>query len=132
MYSATVFPTPQLAERLAKAGRHVIQIHQQMGKFITLNRDLKVVAAKRDTALLQTHMDEREAYLAAEGLTVRSPTPEQEYRDRYFDRLHKQGVFKRPWLPFGEYLASKQKGGEAYAKRHDKPRPNLLSSGSTS
>ena len=31
-------------------------------------------------------------------------------------RLHKQGVFKRPWLPFGEYLASKQKGGEAYAK----------------
>ncbi len=26
MYSATVFPTPQLAERLAKAGRHVIQI----------------------------------------------------------------------------------------------------------
>ena len=29
-------------------------------------------------ALLQTHMDEREAYLAAEGLTVRSPTPEQD------------------------------------------------------
>lgn len=132
MYSATVFPTPQLAERLAKAGRHVIQIHQQMGKFIDLNRDLKVIATKRDTALLQTHMDEREAYLAAEGLTVRSPTPEQEYRDRYFDRLHKQGVFKRPWLPFGEYLASKQKGGEAYAKRHDRPRPNLLSSGSSS
>ena len=26
MYAATVFPTPQLAERLAKAGRHVIQI----------------------------------------------------------------------------------------------------------
>lgn len=31
-------------------------------------------------ALLQTHMDEREAYLAAEGLTVRSPTPEQDLR----------------------------------------------------
>lgn len=29
-------------------------------------------------ALLQTHIDEREAYLAAEGLTVRSPTPEQD------------------------------------------------------
>ncbi|CAK9079503.1 Pentatricopeptide repeat-containing protein PFL1605w [Durusdinium trenchii] len=127
MYSVSVFPTPQLAERLAKAGRHVIQIHQQIGKFISLNRDLKIAAAKRETALLQTHMDEREAYLAADGLTVRSPTPEQEYRDRYFDQLHKQGVFKRPWLPFGEYLASKQKGGEAYAKRHDKPRPNLLS-----
>ena len=32
-------------------------------------------------------------------------------------RLHKLGVFRRPWLPFGEYLVSKQKGGEAYAKR---------------
>eukprot|EP00913_Durusdinium_trenchii_P007118 g6694.t1 len=46
--------------------------------FISLNRDLKIAAAKRETALLQTHMDEREAYLAADGLTVRSPTPEQD------------------------------------------------------
>ncbi|CAJ1340960.1 unnamed protein product [Effrenium voratum] len=126
MYGAAVFPSPDLAERLAKAGRHVIQIHQLMGKFIALNRDLRVATAKRETALLQTHMDERDAYRAAEGLTVRSPTPEQDFRDKHFTRLHKLGVFRRPWLPFGEYLVSKQKGGEAYAKRRDKPRPNLL------
>lgn len=126
MYTVPVFPSPQLTERLARAGRHIIQIHHQIGKFIALNRDVKVASAKRETALLQTHMDERDTQRAAEGLTVRSPTPEQEFRDRYFDKLKKQGVFRRPWLPFGEYLVSKQKGGEAYARRHDKPRPNLL------
>jgi len=126
MYSVAVFPSPQLTERLAKAGRNVIQIHHLISKFITLNRDLKVSTSKRETALLQTHMDEREALLAADGMTVRDPTPEQEERDRHFKKLHEQGAFKRPWLPFGEYLVSKQKGGEAYAKRHDKPRPNLL------
>lgn len=98
-------------------------------RFITLNRDLKVVAAKRDTApvleglrmedlmvwldakqlavpnvpmiqkkpgckaLLQTHMDEREAYLAAEGLTVRSPTPEQ---DTTWESRSMGGGFPRP------------------------------------
>ncbi|CAE7681431.1 unnamed protein product [Symbiodinium sp. CCMP2592] len=126
MYTVPVFPSPQLTERLARAGRHIVQIHHQIGKFIALNRDVKVASAKRETALLQTHMDERDTYRAAEGLTVRSPTPEQEFRDRYFDKLKQQGVFRRPWLPFGEYLVSKQKGGEAYARRHDKPRPNLL------
>eukprot|EP00933_Yihiella_yeosuensis_P016042 TRINITY_DN13850_c1_g1_i1.p1 TRINITY_DN13850_c1_g1~~TRINITY_DN13850_c1_g1_i1.p1 ORF type:complete len:539 (-),score=113.12 TRINITY_DN13850_c1_g1_i1:123-1640(-) len=126
MYAVAVFPTPQLTERLARAGRHVIQIHHQIAKFVALNRDLKVSQVKRETALLQTHMDERETLLAADGVTVRDPTPEQAERDRYFKKLHQQGAFKRPWLPFGEYLTSKQKGGEAYAKRHDKPRPNLL------
>ncbi|CAE7541407.1 unnamed protein product [Symbiodinium microadriaticum] len=132
MYTVPVFPSPQLTERLARAGRHIIQIHHQIGKFIALNRDVKVASAKRETALLQTHMDERDTQRAAEGLTVRSPTPEQEFRDRYFDKLKKQGVFRRPWLPFGEYLVSKQKGGEAYARRHDKPRPNLLATSTSS
>lgn len=131
MHAAAVFPTPQLTERLAKAGRHVIQIHHLISKFITLNQQLKVSQAKRETGLLQTHMDEREVLLAADGLTVRSPTPEQEERDKYFKMMHKQGAFKRPWLPFGEYLVSKQKGGEAYAKR-DRPRPNLLAASSSS
>mmetsp|Transcript_1412 Transcript_1412/g.2198 ORF Transcript_1412/g.2198 Transcript_1412/m.2198 type:complete len:94 (-) Transcript_1412:86-367(-) len=91
-----------------------------------MNREDKVAEARRTTALLQTHMDEREAELAAIGKSSKDPTPEQQARKRHFESLKKRGFFKRPWLPFGEYLASKQKGGEAYAKRHDKPRPNLL------
>eukprot|EP00747_Dinoflagellata_sp_TGD_P224441 gnl/TRDRNA2_/TRDRNA2_96870_c1_seq1.p1 gnl/TRDRNA2_/TRDRNA2_96870_c1~~gnl/TRDRNA2_/TRDRNA2_96870_c1_seq1.p1 ORF type:complete len:619 (-),score=115.05 gnl/TRDRNA2_/TRDRNA2_96870_c1_seq1:121-1707(-) len=128
MYEARVFPTPQLTERLAKAGRHVIQIHMLIGKFIDLNRQAKSDEARRETALIQTHIDERELELAAEGRTVRTPTSEQKVRDQHFESLHKRGWFRKPWLPKGEYLATKQKGGEAYAKHpgRDKPRPNLL------
>lgn len=126
MYDARVFPTPQLADRLAKVGRHVIQIHELVGKFVALNRDEKLDSIQRDAALLQTRMDEREVELAAIGQTVDMPTPEQEARKKHFDYLRRRGWFKRPWLPFGDYVASKQKGGEAYAKRHDRPRPNLI------
>jgi len=124
--AARVYPSPQMATRLAKAGRHVVQIHLLVGRLLTMNREDKVVEVKRTTALLQTHMDEREAELAAMGKTSKDPTPEQEARKAHFESLKKRGFFKRPWLPFGEYVASKQKGGEAYARRHDKPRPNLL------
>jgi len=125
MYAAEVYPSPQLTDRLAKVGRRVIQIHLLVGKFIALNRDSKAAAAQRETALLQAHMDEREVELAALGQTTRMPTPQQQAREKHFDSLRKRGWFRRPWLPFAEYLASKQKGGEAYRKRHEL-RPNLL------
>ena len=66
MLVVSVFPSPQLAERLAKAGRNVIQslgfrrggflgpiprIHQLIGKFIALNKDAKIAEAKRETAV---------------------------------------------------------------------------------
>merc|ERR1712039_122991 len=128
MLEASVFPTPQLTERLAQVGRHVIQIHGLVAKLIALNKSTRVVSAKRETTLLQTHMDERELELASQGLTVRSPTPADEARTKHFDSLRKRGFFRRPWLPKGEYIASKRKGGEEYARKHDRPRPNILAS----
>jgi len=128
MLEASVFPTPQLTERLAQVGRHVIQIHSLVAKLIAVNKSTRVASAKRENALLQTHVDERELELATQGLTVRSPSPAQEARAKYFDSLHKKGFFRRPWLPLGEYIASKRKGGEEYARKHDKPRPNILAS----
>jgi len=125
---AQVYPTPRLAERLARAGRHVVQIHHLVGKILQANRQQKAVEVHREGALLQTHLDEREIELASEGKTVRDATPEQEVRSQFFRQMEKRGAFRRPWLPYGEYLASKAKGGEAYAKRHDRPRPNLLGS----
>merc|ERR1712039_846904 len=98
MLEAAVFPTPQLTERLAQLGRHVVQIHGLVAKLIALNKSVKVTSAKRDTALLQTHLDERELELATNGLTVRSPTPAQEARSKYFESLNKRGFFRRPWL----------------------------------
>ncbi|CAK0824371.1 unnamed protein product [Prorocentrum cordatum] len=126
MLSSKVFPTPQLTDRLAKVGRHVTQVHLLVARFVSLNKTAKVAEAKREKELLQTHMDERELELAAVGLTRKSPTPEQEVRTKHFETLHKRGFFRRPWLPYEEYKASKEKGGEAYAKRRDRPRPNLL------
>merc|ERR1712151_1439531 len=108
----------------AEAGRNVIQIHHLVGKFVALNKSMKVAEAKRETALLQTRIDEREIELAASGADVRTPTPEQEVRDKHFDALRKRGYFRRPWMPLGERRAQRQKGGEAYAQRHDRPRPN--------
>eukprot|EP00928_Gymnodinium_smaydae_P030010 TRINITY_DN22431_c0_g1_i1.p1 TRINITY_DN22431_c0_g1~~TRINITY_DN22431_c0_g1_i1.p1 ORF type:complete len:932 (-),score=247.40 TRINITY_DN22431_c0_g1_i1:150-2945(-) len=124
--AAKVFPTPQLADRLAKIGRHVTQIHLLVARLISANRESRVEVAKREAALIEANIQERELVLAEVGLSVRDPTPEQEARDRHFQSLRKRGWFRRPWLPIGEYLASKQKGGEAYAKKHDRPRPNLL------
>lgn len=128
MYEAEVFPTPDLTDKLAKVARHVLQVHELVGKLISLNKSVRVTEAKRETELLQTHIDERELILATQGLTSRSPTPAQEVRAKHFESLHKRGFFRRPWLPIGEYKASKDKGGEVYAARHDKPRPNILAS----
>lgn len=128
MYEAQVFPSPQLTERLAQAGRHVIQIHELVGKLISLNKTMRMTTARRENELLQTHIDERMVILASQGLTDRSPTPAQEARQAHFESLKKRGFFRRVWKPYGEYVASKAKGGEAYAKRHDRPRPNILAS----
>eukprot|EP00971_Amphidinium_carterae_P333197 6467793-Amphidinium_carterae.1 len=43
----------------------------RIGRLIALNRDKKAAEAKRETALLETHMDERNLELAVEGKTVR-------------------------------------------------------------
>lgn len=126
LYAAEVMPTPQLTERLAKTARHVAQIHLLVGKFLALNKTLKLQAIKRETARLQSRMDERDTLLAVEGKRSHDPTPEQEARKKNFEMLKKRGMLQRPWLPKGLQILNKQKGGEAFALRHDRPRPNLL------
>merc|ERR1712224_219982 len=59
MLEARVFPSPQLAEKLAIAGRTTIQIHHIVGKFVNLNRKLREKDARRNTDLILTHVDER-------------------------------------------------------------------------
>ena len=52
------------------------------------------------------------------GAHVRTPTPEQEARASHFKKLRKGGHYRKPWLPIGEYIMLKQKGGEPYARTH--------------
>jgi len=123
MIDAHVFPTPELASRLAKVGRQVLEIHRLIGKFIDLHKDHTTESAKRTQALLQAHVDERNLLLAVEGKRQLSPTPEQEVRKKYFQKLKDQGAFRRKWLPRYEYQQHKKKGGDLYSYKHDKPKP---------
>ncbi|KEP65065.1 UNVERIFIED_CONTAM: pentatricopeptide repeat domain-containing protein [Hammondia hammondi] len=130
MYALKVFPTPHLTDRLARVGREITAIHEMIGLFVKLQKQDVFDKNRKEQQLLQTQIDEHELKVFAErGVPLKGDvTPEQEVRQEFFDKQDKLkkakfGGNRRPWLPLGEFLQSKQKGGEAYAKRHDRPRP---------
>ncbi|KFH04764.1 pentatricopeptide repeat domain-containing protein [Toxoplasma gondii VAND] len=130
MYALKVFPTPHLTDRLARVGREITAIHEMIGLFVKLQKQDVFDKNRKEQQLLQTQIDEHELKVFAErGVPLKGDaTPEQEVRKEFFDKQDKLkkakfGGNRRPWLPLGEFLQSKQKGGEAYAKRHDRPRP---------
>eukprot|EP00397_Hematodinium_sp_SG-2012_P007329 GEMP01007373.1.p1 GENE.GEMP01007373.1~~GEMP01007373.1.p1 ORF type:complete len:811 (-),score=251.37 GEMP01007373.1:1107-3539(-) len=123
MYDAAIFPSPDLASRLAKVARHVLEIHRIVGKFIELHKEKTTGEAKRTQALLQAHVDERNLILAQEGKTTHTPTPEQEVRKKYFDSLKRKGAFRQVKLPWAEYNQLKRRGGDLYSYKRDKPKP---------
>ncbi|PHJ21869.1 pentatricopeptide repeat domain-containing protein [Cystoisospora suis] len=136
MYSLKVYPTPQLTARLVRVGRDITAIHHMIGLFIQLEKKEVYDQNRKTQQLIQTEIDEYELKTFQEkGVTIsgkgRNATPEQEVRKEFFKKKgklekEKYGGNRRPWLPLGEYLQSKQKGGEAYALKHDKPRPPLI------
>ncbi|CBZ52035.1 putative PPR repeat-containing protein [Neospora caninum Liverpool] len=130
MYALKVFPTPQLTDRLARVGREITAIHEMIGLFVKLQKQDVFDRNRKEQQLLQTQIDEHELKVFAErGVPLKGDrTPEQEVRKDFFDKQDKlkkakYGGNRRPWMPLGDFLQSKQKGGEAYAKRHDRPRP---------
>lgn len=133
MYALKVFPTPQLAARLIRVGRDITAIHQMVHLFIQLEKKEVYDENRKTQQLLQTEIDEFELKTFQEkgvGLGRANKTPEQEVREEFFKKKdreakEKYGGNRRAWLSLGEYLQSKQKGGQAYASKHDKPRPPL-------
>ncbi|PFH36480.1 pentatricopeptide repeat domain-containing protein [Besnoitia besnoiti] len=130
MYALKVFPTPQLTDRLARVGREITAIHEMIGLFVKLQKQDVFEKNRKEQQLLQTQIDEHELKVFANrGVTLRADhTPEQEVRKEFFDKQDKAkkakyGGNRRPWMPLGEFLQSKQKGGENFAKKHDRPRP---------
>jgi len=126
MLAAKVFPTVDLIDRLAKVGRTVLEIHQLVGQFIDLNKEVTYRRAKRETDLVKLQIEEQQLRLAPDGLTFETPTPEQESRKRYFDSMKKKGLSDRPYLPYEEWKARKAKGGKYYAERSDRKRVPLV------
>ena len=126
MATAKVFPTPSQTENLAQAGKKIPQVHAAVARLVVAQRTETERVVLRRSALQELDVKEHEARLALEGKTPRTPTPEQEVRRKYFDNLKKQDGHSRPWLPLGQYHQLTKRGGELYAKRHDRRQPNLL------
>jgi len=118
-----VFPSPQIADRLAKVGRHVLEIHRLVQKFIDMNKLVTYNKVKKRQELLDAELQEYKLRCAKDGLKDGQTTAYLKARDKNFRTLKKQGAFKRPFLPIGEYHKHKKKGGDYYSRRVDKPKP---------
>lgn len=127
MYNHAVFPTPQLAARLAAVARDITEVHELMHLFVRLQQHRVYAQKQKDQMMLQTRIDEHElqVYRHHGKPNIRSnETEEQKARNKYFKIKDK--YLKEKWLPLKDFIANKQKGGEAYALRHDRPTPNLI------
>ncbi|XP_026190406.1 pentatricopeptide repeat-containing protein PFL1605w [Cyclospora cayetanensis] len=125
MYSHKVYPTPQLAARLAAVGREVVEIHELVNNLLRLQQHEVYERSRKEQMILQTQLDQHDLEVSRHGKpNIRSnETEEQKIRKEIFKKKDQQ---KKQWLPLGDYIQSKQKGGEAYARRHDRPTPNLI------
>ncbi|CDJ44452.1 Pentatricopeptide repeat-containing protein PFL1605w, related [Eimeria tenella] len=125
MYIHRVYPTPQLASQLAAAARQVTEVHLLLRNLLLLQQHEEYSKQQRRQQLLQTRIDEHELEVYRQGRpSVRSnETEQQQIRRRFFEKMDRK---PKPWLPLSEFIKKKQKGGEEYAKRHDRPSPNTL------
>ncbi|TEB15904.1 hypothetical protein C9890_0584 [Perkinsus sp. BL_2016] len=127
MNKAAVFPTPEQAEQLAKAGRKIVGIHEAVGALVKTHKHKTNEHIKRRDQMIQLDMREHEIRLAKIAKTTRSPTPAQKARDKFFDNLKRiTGGHSRPFLPLAQYHQLTKRGGELYAKKRDRPGINRL------
>lgn len=126
MFEAKVYPSPQAAGRLAAVAREVPEVHELMRNLVALQQHEVYRHSRREQQLLQTRLDEHELRVYRQGKpNIRSnETEEQRARRMHFEKKDKAD--KHKWLPLGEFIQSKQKGGEVYAQRHDRPTPSLV------
>jgi hypothetical protein len=125
MLDRRIFPLPAQAEKLAKVGRKIVQIHQVIGKLVAAQRDQIHERMVKDNALIQLNIEEYKTRLAAvEGKTMDDSTIENQVKDAYYKKLGPS--VNRPRLTKSEHLQVMKKGGEMHARRIDKPRHNIL------
>lgn len=117
-----VFPHSKLAERLARVGRHVLEIHSLVGDFVNLHKKVTFSKISRDQSLMEADIAEYKLRLAAEGRRAGQRTAMQEGRERNFITLKKKGIFRKVKLSKVEYKKHKAKGGEYWAIKKDRPK----------
>ncbi|KAF8819978.1 pentatricopeptide repeat domain-containing protein [Cardiosporidium cionae] len=132
MYEAKVYPTVALTERLVRVGQKITEIHELIGLFVKMEKEQVFEKTSKTQALLQAEMDEHELRLFSEGKTLKTAeTAEESVRKAFFGEKKSSAASERgkrrgKFPSWEDYKAAKQKGGEAYAQRHDRPKSSFL------
>ncbi|ANQ10840.1 Uncharacterized protein PCOAH_00053460 [Plasmodium coatneyi] len=131
MYTAKVYPTAKTIKELFHVGRHITDIQVLINNMIKQQKRDIYEENVKDSQLIQLNIDEYELNLFREGKTFKTKSQLDQVREQFFkrkERIEKEkrmskGKKSSDWLPYGQYLQRKRKGGEAYAQRVDRPKP---------
>ncbi|EUD66047.1 hypothetical protein C922_03517 [Plasmodium inui San Antonio 1] len=131
MYTAKVYPTAKTIKELFHVGRHITDIQILINNMISQQKREIYEENVKESQLIQLNIDEYELNLFREGKTFRTKSQLDQVREQFFRRKERVEKEKRmskgkkssDWLPYGQYLQRKRKGGEAYAQRVDRPKP---------
>ncbi|KYN98133.1 putative pentatricopeptide repeat protein [Plasmodium gaboni] len=134
MFTYKIYPSPQMVKKLYHVGRYITEIQILINSMISQQKKDVYEVNLKDNQLIQLNIDEYELNLFKEGKTFKTKTPLDQVREQFFKRKQRIEKEKRmsknkkssDWLPYGQYLQSKKKGGEMYARRVDRPRPSAL------
>ncbi|SBS88716.1 pentatricopeptide repeat domain-containing protein, putative [Plasmodium ovale] len=131
MYAAKVYPTPKMIKKLFHVARHITDIQLLINSMIHQQKRCLFEENLKENQLIQLNIDEYELNLFKEGKTFKTKSELDKVREQFFKR--KQAIEKEKrmskgkkssdWLPYGQYLQNRKKGGQAYAKRVDRPKP---------
>ncbi|SBS91100.1 pentatricopeptide repeat protein, putative [Plasmodium malariae] len=131
MFAAKVYPTPRMVKKLFYVARHITEIQLLINSMISQQKKDVYEENVKENQLIQLHIDEYELNLFKQGKTFKTKSELDQVRDQFFKRKQRIEKDKRmsknkkssDWLPYGQYLQHKKKGGETYARKVDRPRP---------
>ncbi|KJP88732.1 hypothetical protein AK88_01613 [Plasmodium fragile] len=131
MYIAKVYPTAKTIKELYHVGRHITDIQILINNMIKQQKKEIYEENVKESQLIQLNIGEYELNLFREGKTFKTKSQLDQVREQFFRRKERVEKEKRmskgkkssDWLPYGQYLQRKRKGGEAYAQRVDRPKP---------
>ncbi|CAG9472405.1 unnamed protein product [Plasmodium vivax] len=131
MYAANVYPTAKTIKELFHVGRHITEIQLLINSLIKKQKRETYEENAKESQLIQLNVDEYELKLFREGKTLKTKSQLDLVREQFFrrkervekDKRMSKGKKSSDWLPYGQYLQRKRRGGDAYARRVDRPRP---------
>ncbi|VTZ71178.1 pentatricopeptide repeat domain-containing protein, putative [Plasmodium chabaudi chabaudi] len=131
MFTSKIYPTPKTIKKLFHVARHITDIQLIINSMIHQQKKDIYEENVKENQLIQLNIDEYELNLFKDGKTFKTKSEIDKVRDQFFkrkERIEKDKKMSKnqkssDWLPYGQYLQSKKKGGETYAKKVDRPRP---------